>query len=307
MNPDALAVQQVASRAWPRGWHPGGLGWGLARDQLADEVAVFRASDGNAAGWAARGIHGPGESLVQGETPGAVDDALDWALNGAELEQADHSGPPRRTAVYDGDDRLVAALTRRGWAASADEPLRGMFHDGPPPAASESPGYRVRAVEEKEWDVRVESHRAAWRPADLPWADGRSAESTAESSFSREKYDAVRATWLYRPELDLVAEAADGSLAASCIAWFDPYSGCAEIEPLGVVPSHRRRGLAVELCREVIRRVHDLGGWQVFVNVDPDPAYPASSSAYLKAGFEPRSRGAWWTAAGGITGAVRRQ
>jgi GNAT superfamily N-acetyltransferase len=96
---------------------------------------------------------------------------------------------------------------------------------------------------------------------------------------------------LYEQDLDLVVEAPDGTLAACCIAWWDPAAGCAEIEPLGVAPDHRRRGLATAMCKEVAARVAALGGNQVFINTGPRPDYPAPAATYLAAGFEVVGRG----------------
>ncbi|MFP5321086.1 MAG: GNAT family N-acetyltransferase, partial [Acidimicrobiia bacterium] len=86
---------------------------------------------------------------------------------------------------------------------------------------------------------------------------------------------------------DLVAVSSDeGELAACCIAWFDPSTGVCEIEPLGVVPEHRRHGLAIALCLEVASLVADRGGTSVYINAQPEPGYVASTAAYFAAGFE---------------------
>ena len=45
---DFGGMQQLASRVWPSGWHPGGLGWGLSRNALADSVVVAVDEDGSA-------------------------------------------------------------------------------------------------------------------------------------------------------------------------------------------------------------------------------------------------------------------
>jgi GNAT superfamily N-acetyltransferase len=154
----------------------------------------------------------------------------------------------------------------------------------------------VRSVRPDEVAARVEAHRAAWRPPDMPWPTARLAEidPAATSSFTEEKYARCRATWLYDAELDLVAVAPDGSFAANCLAWLDPSTGVAEIEPLGVHPAHRRRGLAGALCQEVARRVTDRGGREVFINTGPNEAYPAPPAAYAKAGFRTVRRGTIW-------------
>jgi len=144
-----------------------------------------------------------------------------------------------------------------------------------------------------ERDTRVEVHRRAWRPATQPWPGDPPASVTEESTsrFSDALYERVRATWLYDPAFDLVVEAPDGSLAACCIAWWDPAIGCAEIEPVGVVPEHRRRGLASAMCWQVIEQVRAAGGRQVFIGVRPDSAYPAPAQTYLAAGFDFEVRG----------------
>jgi hypothetical protein len=56
---DVTAIQQLASRRWPESWHPGGLGWAMARGQLAEEVAIIDGPTG-ASAWAARGMDEPG-------------------------------------------------------------------------------------------------------------------------------------------------------------------------------------------------------------------------------------------------------
>ena len=95
----------------------------------------------------------------------------------------------------------------------------------------------------------------------------------------------MRRTWLYDQSRDLVVEAPDGTLAACCIAWWDPAARCAEIEPLGVLPEHRRLGLATAMCMAVAAQVAALGGDQVFINTGPRADYPAPAATYLAAGF----------------------
>ncbi|MGI8791899.1 MAG: GNAT family N-acetyltransferase [Acidimicrobiales bacterium] len=290
---DRTAIQHMASRRWPQGWHPGGLGWWLARRQLDDKptpaVVVLDDPDGAVGAWATRGQHDEGEVSVQVDAgrDGMIDATLDWALDGLD-------GVRITIEVYAGDTASSTALEARGFAPDAGLPVVGMFRASGAPPPDETRGYRVRAVTDAELDDRVEVHRRAWKPASLPWADGRTVDPDAESPFSRSAYDAVRSTWLYRQELDLVAEAPDGSLAACCIAWFDPATGVAEIEPVGVDPTHRRRGLAVELCLEVARQVEAIGGHELFLNVAPSPEYPANAAAYAKAGFRVVQRGVNW-------------
>ncbi len=113
----------------------------------------------------------------------------------------------------------------------------------------------------------------------------------ATSSYDRAAHERVLQTTLYDPDLDLVVEAPDGSLVGCCIVWYDPQLASAEVEPLGIHPGHRRKGLAAALCHEAVARVGRRGGSEVFINAGPREAYPATSGAYMKAGFAIRVRG----------------
>jgi len=281
---DTHAIQRLATELWPRGLHPGGLGWAAARGRLAEHL-VLAEGDG-VVGWA--GVSQPGELVAQVDpgSPRAARNLVEWLLAAA-------NGPELTIEVAHGDRVLSDALLAAGFLSC---PNRGVGVGMRRPAVDRPPsiggGYRVRNVEPGELADRVEVHRAAWKPALLPWHPVHRpvTDPEATSPFTRGHYDAVRRTWLYDPRLDLVVVAPDGSLVACCIAWFDPATGCAEIEPLGVVPEHRRRGLAGLLCLEVAARVARAGGQEVFINTGPRPDYPAPYGAYTKAGFEVVSR-----------------
>jgi GNAT superfamily N-acetyltransferase len=253
-------MQRLSSRIWPEGWHPGGLGWWLGRfDKAADDVAVYRAG-GDVVGWASIADEHDATLDVDPGAPDAAAALLEW------LGDAAQSALKPRRALWRGVDAAEYGLP---------------------------PGYAVRATRADEVAERVEVHRAAWLPAALPYAPGHQPDFPpgATSNFTGEVYERVRSLWLYDPELDLVAEAPDGTLAACCIGWFDPAIGVTEIEPLGVRPEHRRLGLAGALCLEVAKRTASRGGREVFINAEPSEEYPASSAAYLKAGFELKQYG----------------
>lgn len=135
-------------------------------------------------------------------------------------------------------------------------------------------------------------HRAAWRPADLPFNPEQrpNLDESWSSSFTSTSYRRVQNTELYDSALDLVAVAPDETLAGCCIGWFDAVNGWAEIEPVGVVPAHRRRGLALAMCADLARRVSGAGGEHMFVNTGESEFYPAPYRAYRKAGFSPFAR-----------------
>jgi GNAT superfamily N-acetyltransferase len=230
-------------------------------------------------GGGGRGAHDSGELLAQVRAghADAADLLVDWLLDcPASLLHVD---------VYDGDSTLPAVLLGAGFSAQPKDRSVGMFcpvRDGRPMPTD----YIVRSVRAEETDARVEVHRTAWRPAAQPWDDGRRIDPTAESSFTHAAYEAVRRTWLYDPELDLVAVAPDGTLAGCCIVWQDEATGFAEIEPLGVTPKHRGRGVAGAMCIDAARRVAERGGAQLFINTGPRDEYPAPTAAYRKVGFK---------------------
>lgn len=72
-------------------------------------------------------------------------------------------------------------------------------------------------------------------------------------------YRNIQSAPLYRRDLDIVAIAPDGAIAAFCTAWFDDVTRSGYFEPLATVPAHRRRGLARAVMAEGLRRLTRLG------------------------------------------------
>ncbi len=293
---DRRVLQGLASRLWPRGLHPGGLGWADAIDQLATVIVIAEDAAGEPVGWA--GTEG-GELILQVDpaAPQAAPALLEWSREAA-------PGETLTVAVADADPDLAAAVTAAGFEPGGEPehligPVFGMFLPAAPRTPVLPDGYRVRSVAPGESAARVEAHRAAWRPADLPLLpDDAVPGAEATSRFTAAHYELVRATWLYDEALDLVVEAPDGSLAACCIVWWDPAIGVAEIEPLGVTPAHRRRGLASAMTHEAAAQVAARGGTHVLVNGGFLESYPAPASTYLAAGFEIVARGTAYQRAG---------
>ena len=96
----------------------------------------------------------------------------------------------------------------------------------------------------------------------------------------------------YRPELDLVIEAPDGSLAAFCVLWLaesspgESLSG--QVEPMGVSPRFRHKGLGKALLTEGLRRLEALGA--VAVYVETDDYRNAAMALYESVGFRIKER-----------------
>lgn len=290
---DVHGMQQLASRTWPAGWHPGGLGWGLSRQALAEAVVVAVDDDrpGTIVGFAGRG--GDEVTHAERDRDDVADALVTWLLG------VDENTP---ITVWDGADALTRAVSRAGLRAVSREPWSGMLLEvsavlGDP--RRHVSGYTIRPVGTDETDARVQVHRTAWKPSSIPYIDERPIDPNAESSFTADAYESVRNAWLYDRSLDLIAvDDSTGRPEACCIAWFDPAAGVCEIEPMGVAPEHRRRGLAIALCLEVASRVADRGGTHVYINAQPQPGYIASTAAYFAAGFELVERATTYAAQG---------
>lgn len=105
-------------------------------------------------------------------------------------------------------------------------------------------------------------------------------------------YRSIQNCPLYRRDLDIVAEAADGSIAAFCTLWYDDVTQTGYFEPVGTVPEHQRRGLGKAVMLEAMHRlkakqglVAMVGGYSTAANKLYDAVAPHGShriQAWLK-------------------------
>jgi ribosomal protein S18 acetylase RimI-like enzyme len=116
---------------------------------------------------------------------------------------------------------------------------------------------------------RVAVHRAAWHP----------------SRVTVESHRDVTSAYPYRPDLDCVVEAPDGSFAAYCLAWADEEIGVGELEPVGTDPRFARRGLAAAVCTFALVRLREHGARTAIVYARGDAAYPGPLRLYESIGF----------------------
>ena len=152
-------------------------------------------------------------------------------------------------------------------------------------------GYAIRAVRPGELIERVEVHRRCWAPARIKTMLGLPVTGAEPGSgYSLAKHHAVLSAPVYRPELDLVAVAPDGSFAAFGLGWLDAVNGCVLFEPVGTDPAHARRGLARALCGEILRVARDLGATQAVVSARGDDGYSVPRRLYLGLGMREVAR-----------------
>lgn len=78
-------------------------------------------------------------------------------------------------------------------------------------------------------------------------------------------YRHIQSAPLYRRDLDIVAVAAEGSIASFSTLWFDDVSRTAYIEPVATVPAHQKRGLGKAVILEGLHRLKRMGCKVAFV------------------------------------------
>lgn len=168
----------------------------------------------------------------------------------------------------------TALLTTHGYTRTDDRCM--LILRQPLPAAQGvvalPAGWTVRAVSgEHEWQARVDLHRDVWQP----------------SKVTLEAYRRLRAAEGYRPELDLVAVAPDGTLAAYCICWLDPVNRIGEFEPVGTRAAFRGQGLGRAVMQTGLQRLSEHGAQAATVCTYATNA--AATALYRSAGFTVRT------------------
>jgi mycothiol synthase len=155
-------------------------------------------------------------------------------------------------AAQDTDAMRVELLARRGYARRADwqeierkRDLSLAIPDAPLPR-----GYSIRAMGADDEDLERRSW-ASWR-AFHP-------DESNDKYTGGPWYRNVQHAPMYRRDLDLVAEAPTGEIAAFTTLWFDDVTRAIYFEPVGTVPEHQRRGLAKAVIAEGMRRAKEIG------------------------------------------------
>jgi ribosomal protein S18 acetylase RimI-like enzyme len=243
-----LAVEQRRLLGPRATWHIGDIAWGLRQHEGREDEWKIRlwVEGGRTVAWSWLKHDGRDhlEHAVHPDYPHLLDEIL--------------AEPAARVAfAFEDDDELRQALARHGF----EQPGEAMHYlvrelrepPEPPPLPD---GFRYRTVGEDDLPERVSIHREVWAPSRV-----------TESSFAH-----VRAQWPYRGSLDCVVEAPDGRFAAYCLCWPDDENRVGELEPVGVRPEFRRRGLGAAVCTFALRRLHKEGGREAIVYCVGEPA-----------------------------------
>ena len=275
---DIPRVHELLARRWavddPRAqMHIGDFYWALRvmpdGDPLAD-TRVWQRDDGSLAAFAWLDPPELGDAIVDPSSdPSTLEQALDWLESEFRTQGRGSIG-----VVVVEDDRLRAeALARRGYTLGdgGNTRLRRVI-ETEPRAATLPAGYTLGHV-----STAVDMERRGLVEADSFPVDGRIVAADAWRLLTQRLPT-------YRPKLDLIAVASDGSGASACTCWYDEATRCGEFEAVGTAQAHRRKGIGRAVITEGLRRLHGLGATTavVFTQNTND----AAIALYESCGFE---------------------
>jgi ribosomal protein S18 acetylase RimI-like enzyme len=271
-TPDVQQLKKVAQvlRDWqddgaPTQLHPGDLGWFWRFGAKATATAVRTWSqDGRVL---AVGLL-DGARLCRLTTAPDVrhDERLARQLVG-DLTQPERGVLPAGQANVEAPaDALVRdLLAEEGWGL--DEPFTPLRRDLTPPV--EDPGVRVEVVGPEGAPERSAVQRAAFEG----------------STFTDGRWHAMAAGPLYADARCLLVHDDAGHAAAAVTVWSAGAGRPGLVEPMGVHPDCRGRGLGRAVTLAAAATLRDLGASSVLV------ATPTSNvgavATYVRAGFEP--------------------
>jgi ribosomal protein S18 acetylase RimI-like enzyme len=151
-------------------------------------------------------------------------------------------------------------MTRRGYTKCGWPEIQWRRQlNLPIPDVAIAPGYAVRSLGDGlELLERCYASGLGFHEGD--------AEIAVQNRDEPTWYRNIQTAPLYRRDLDLVAIAPDGAIAAFCTTWFDDVTRSAYFEPVATVPVHRRRGLGKALMTEGLRRLQRMGATTAFVS-----------------------------------------
>jgi GNAT superfamily N-acetyltransferase len=174
------------------------------------------------------------------------------------------------TYAYHNDDKRQKLLTQLGY--------EDMGHSGntwqydlskPYPALDLPPGFQVQTLADNH---NYDSHIAVQQKTfnnntylDQAWFGGKS--SAPSYSF----------------EWDFAVVSPEGEHVAFCLAWLNPQTRMAEIDPVGTHPDYRRQGFAKAVISECFRRLQTNGIRYAYIGSAPEP----NISNYLYQSLQP--------------------
>jgi mycothiol synthase len=197
--------------------------------------------------------------LPEYEWSGIETEALAWAETRiGELRKRD--GRQWNGGLVSGarqdDAKRIAFLEQHGFRYSGEFAEVNMLRslDEPIPETVVPPGCQIRALAESgDTSNRAGAQHDVW----LPWSVG---------NVSDDDYTRLMQLPGYHRELDVVAVAPDGIIAAYVNCWLDPANRIGDFGPVGARPAYRRQGLTRAVLLEGLRRLKARGMERVCVS-----------------------------------------
>lgn len=187
-------------------------------------------------------------------------EALAWAEGRVvELRARDprHWGGGMVSGARQDDPRRITFLEQHGFRYSGEfaevNLLRSLGE--PLPAAVLPAGCQVRAVSAEAGEIsnRAAAQREVWQP----WTVG---------NVSDEDYTRFMRLPGYDRDLDVVAVAPDGVIAAYVNGWIDPLNRIGDFGPVGAREAYRRQGMTRAALLEGLRRMQAYGMERVCIS-----------------------------------------
>jgi len=267
-------------RRWDGSYfHNEEAGWDARWGKYEDNgIRLWETEDGRLVG----AVHpeGAGEAFLQlhPDYRHIEEEMIAWAEEHLSVPTEDGTERLLRIFVYEYDSPRRSLLERRGYEKTSHGGVIRRLRFGnkqiPRPVIAE--GYILRTTRPDDDDCR--------KIADL-----------FNAAFNRDIHTAkeirtfMASSPSYRNDLDLVAEAPDGTLAALVGMIYDEVNRYGLFEPVCTHPDHQRRGLAGTLMFEGLHRVRALGATEAYVGtgdqVDANRLYESIGFTVVHKGY----------------------
>jgi GNAT superfamily N-acetyltransferase len=169
-----------------------------------------------------------------------------------------YNGEGKLFVLADEDDRLRQDVLKSREYIHRDRPVYRWRKDldGPLAPVESPPGYIIRSMgDASEYDARAWASWLAFHPGE-----------PADGFDGGDWFVNLQFAPLYRRELDIVAEASSGEIAAFSTLFYDDFTRNAVCVLVGTAPDHQRKGLGKAVISEGLRRLQQMGGTRVFAN-----------------------------------------
>lgn len=231
------------------------------------DAAYWEDSEGRVVGFAAWQYYWAALDVFLADGPEretVEEEMFAWAEGRFRERDAERGYPLPYAVEYRDDDEARRRLAETHGFTLDDEGYVRLEHslDTLEAVPTLPEGFVLRELRgEEEAEAYAEAHRAAF-------------ESTSMTAEWRRRTLRMPG---YRPDLDLVIAAPDGTLAGFCVGWYAPTRGIAQIEPMGIHPRFQGRGLGRILLLEMLHRFKAVGARRgtVETNVGRGPARAA--------------------------------